>query len=138
MRKELVIATSNKGKIKEFKTLFAGMYEVKSLLDYPEVPEIIEDGDTFKANAAKKAETLAAYLNQNVLADDSGLSIDALNGEPGVFSARYAGTHKSDADNMAKVLSKLAEVPEENRIARFTCMMPLPNQVKRRFFLKDK
>ncbi len=55
MRKELVIATSNKGKINEFKTLFAGMYEVKSLLDYPQVPEIIEDGDTFKANAAKKS-----------------------------------------------------------------------------------
>ncbi|GAF13404.1 nucleoside 5-triphosphatase RdgB [Bacillus sp. JCM 19045] len=138
MRKELVIATSNKGKIKEFKTLFAGMYEVKSLLDYPEVPEIIEDGDTFKANAAKKAETLAAYLNQNVLADDSGLSIDALNGEPGVFSARYAGTHKSDADNMAKVLSKLAEVPEENRIARFTCMMAIAEPGKETLFFEGQ
>lgn len=138
MTTELVIATANKGKINEFKTLFAGMYEVKSLLDFPEVPEIIEDGHTFKANAAKKAETLSTYLNRKVLADDSGLAIDALNGDPGVYSARYAGTEKNNADNMAKVLTQLDQVSKEKRTARFICMMAIAEPGNETLFFEGK
>lgn len=122
---ELVIATRNSGKVSDFKDLFSGSFQVKSLIDFPEVPEIIEDGNTFKENAAKKAETLSAYLNRPVLADDSGLIVDALDGRPGVFSARYAGPDKSDQDNIDKVLQEMADLAVEDRTARFYCVIAL-------------
>ncbi|WP_332629165.1 XTP/dITP diphosphatase [Halalkalibacter flavus] len=127
--KEIVIATQNKGKIAEFKQLFEGL-EVRSLLDYPNIPDIVEDGMTFAENAAKKAETLATYLNRMVIADDSGLQVDALDGRPGVYSARYAGPSKNDIDNMDKVLRELKDIPSEDRTARFICLIAVasPNQ----------
>jgi XTP/dITP diphosphohydrolase len=106
---ELVIATKNAGKVKEFASLFAGKgIGVRSLRDYPELPEIIEDGDTFAANALIKARAIAAALHIPVIADDSGLCVDRLNGEPGVYSARYAGEGAGDAANNAKLLAALA------------------------------
>ncbi|WP_442603421.1 non-canonical purine NTP pyrophosphatase [Paenibacillus sp. KN14-4R] len=109
----VVIATSNKGKVKEFANWFGarGM-EVRSLADYDNLPELIEDGDTFAANARIKAETIAKHLSLPVLADDSGLSVDRLGGDPGVYSARYAGEPSSDANNNAKLLHELGILGE--------------------------
>ncbi|MCR8644202.1 XTP/dITP diphosphatase [Paenibacillus sp. N1-5-1-14] len=108
-KRVVVIATANKGKVQEFANWFGarGM-EVRSLADYDNLPEIVEDGDTFAANARIKAELIANHLGMPVLADDSGLSVDRLNGEPGVYSARYAGVPSSDANNNAKLLRELA------------------------------
>ncbi|WP_332689932.1 XTP/dITP diphosphatase [Halalkalibacter lacteus] len=129
--KELVISTQNKGKIAEFKQMLGEKgLEVKSLLDYPTIPDIIEDGKTFSENATKKAETLAQQLNCIVIADDSGLVVDALDGRPGVYSARYAGEAKNDNANMEKVLRELVDVPSEDRTARFVCVIAVarPNK----------
>ncbi|QGQ97894.1 XTP/dITP diphosphatase [Paenibacillus psychroresistens] len=104
----IVIATRNAGKVREFAALFAGkQLVIRSLLDYAEIPSVEEDGLTFGANALKKAKALALELGVPVLADDSGLCVDALNGAPGVWSARFAGEHATDADNNAKLLLAL-------------------------------
>ncbi len=117
--KTVVIATKNPGKASEFKAMFAkDAIKVKTLLDYPEINEISETGHTFEANARQKADTVSALLNLPVLADDSGLMIDYLHGQPGVYSARYAGDH-NDAANNAKVLAELAGVSPEKRTATF-------------------
>ncbi|MEY8371155.1 XTP/dITP diphosphatase [Aerococcaceae bacterium 50-4] len=118
--KQVMIATANQGKAKEFKHLFDQYgIEVKTLLDFPDYPEIPETGTTFIENATIKATTAAKDLNIPVIADDSGLSIDALNGAPGVYSARYAGLEKSDANNRKKALAELVDVPDEERGATF-------------------
>jgi ribonuclease PH len=102
--KTVVIATRNPGKAREFAEIFGkNGYQVKTLLDYPELPDVEETGTTFEENARLKAETIAGILKQPVLADDSGLKVDALGGMPGVYSARFAGEHKSDAANNAKL-----------------------------------
>lgn len=88
-------------------------YHVKTLLDYPELPDVEETGSTFEENARLKAETIAQLLDQPVLADDSGLKVDALGGMPGIYSARFAGEQKSDAGNNAKLLYELTDVPDE-------------------------
>ncbi|WP_078545257.1 XTP/dITP diphosphatase [Litchfieldia alkalitelluris] len=124
--KDLIIATKNKGKVRDFKELFSSKgFTVKSLLDFPELADVDETGKTFIENAALKAEQISKELDCIVIADDSGLSIDALNGDPGVYSARYAGEHKSDADNIKKVLKQLEGVPEDKRNARFHCALAL-------------
>lgn len=120
--KELIVATKNKGKIKEFEEIFAQKgIVVQSLLDYPMVPDIEETGTTFAENAALKAEEMAKFFKKPVIADDSGLIVDALDGRPGVYSARYAGLEKSAAKNNEKVLKELEGVPQEKRTARFFC-----------------
>ena len=122
--KTIVIATRNPGKAKEFAALFAKEgYQTKTLLDYPDLPDVEETGKTFEENARLKAETIAHILQQPVLADDSGLVVDALNGMPGIFSARFAGERKSDAANNAKLLHELTDIPEEKRNARFHCTL---------------
>ncbi|MFS0822493.1 XTP/dITP diphosphatase [Bacillus sp. 1P02SD] len=124
--KEIMIATKNRGKVKEFRDLFASQsVEVKSLLDYPYIEDIEETGETFAENAQIKAEAIAKILHIPVIADDSGLSIDYLDGRPGVYSARYAGEHKNDLDNLNKVLDELKGVPEHKRSARFHCALAL-------------
>ncbi|RWR11110.1 XTP/dITP diphosphatase [Siminovitchia fortis] len=122
--KSVIIATKNKGKAKEFERLFSkyGM-EVKTLIDFPDVPDIEETGETFEENAIIKAEAIAKLANSIVVADDSGLAIDALGGRPGVYSARYAGAEKNDEDNIDKVLSEMEAVNEEERTARFYCAL---------------
>ncbi|PWV92048.1 XTP/dITP diphosphohydrolase [Paenibacillus cellulosilyticus] len=107
----VVVATGNAGKVKEFAHAFAQLgLEVRSLRDYEGLPEIVEDGDTFQANARKKAKIIGDALQLPVLADDSGLCVDALDGAPGVYSARYAGEDASDADNNAKLLRELTRL----------------------------
>lgn len=122
--KKIIIATGNKGKAKEFETLFSPLgYKVLTLHDLEGATEVEETGTTFEENAILKAETLCEQFNTMVIADDSGLMIDALDGRPGVYSARYAGEQKNDDDNIDKVLEELKDVPEEKRTARFYCAL---------------
>ena len=119
MNNEILIATKNDGKLKEFKQIFEqkGII-VKSLKDINDDVEIVENGLSFEENARLKADGYAKSIGIPVLADDSGLEIDALNGRPGIFSARYAGDHNNAANN-AKVLSELGGIPDEKRTATF-------------------
>jgi len=124
--KQILIATKNVGKINEFRHLMESQgVEVTSLLDIDEQLEIEETGLTFEANALIKARTIARQYGTTVLADDSGLEIDALGGRPGVFSARYAGDSRCDDANMEKVLDELRDVPETERGARFVCVLAM-------------
>ncbi len=126
MKKTIIIATNNSGKAKDFDRLLNPFgYKVKTLADYPELGEVEETGSTFAENASLKAETISKQLNEIVIADDSGLIIDALNGEPGVYSARYAGSEKSDQKNIEKVLFKMEQVPGDKRTARFHCTLAM-------------
>ncbi|WEA43930.1 XTP/dITP diphosphatase [Priestia aryabhattai] len=130
--REIIIATKNAGKVKDFETLFSPKgFQVKSLLDFPEMEDVEETGVTFAENATLKAEAISFALNKPVIADDSGLAIDALNGEPGVYSARYAGENKDDNANIEKVLQKLNDVPFEKRTARFHCALAIAVPGKR-------
>ncbi|OIK16939.1 non-canonical purine NTP pyrophosphatase [Bacillus sp. MUM 116] len=129
--REVIIATKNPGKAREFESIFGKRgIEVKTLLDFPEIPDVEETGVTFEENATLKAEAVSKALNKMVIGDDSGLIIDMLDGRPGIYSARYAGEHKNDQDNIDKVLSELEGVPEEERTARFYCALAVavPNQ----------
>lgn len=120
----LVVATRNKGKVTEIAAALAALpVEVLSLEGFPAVPEAEESGDTFTANAILKATHYALHTGQACLADDSGLEVDALNGAPGVYSARYAGPEASDAACNAKLLTALADVPDGGRTARFRCVL---------------
>jgi len=122
--KEIMIATKNPGKVKEFEHIFAKyQIKVKSLLDYPEIEDVEETGDTFEDNALLKAREIVKAQKIVVLADDSGLEIDALEGRPGVYSARYAGPDRSDAANIEKVLKEMAGITE--RSARFVCALAM-------------
>ena len=130
--REIIIATKNAGKVKDFETLFSPKgFKVKSLLNFPEIEDVEETGVTFSENATLKAEAISSALNKPVIADDSGLAIDALNGEPGVYSARYAGENKDDNANIEKVLQKLNDVPFEKRTARFHCALAIAVPGKR-------
>lgn len=128
--KKLVIASNNKGKIKEIKEILIGLpLGVVSLRDENIDIDVVEDGTTFAENAKKKAMEICDYLLERgdsdfiVIADDSGIEVDYLNGEPGVYSARYAGEHGNDDKNNEKLLENLKNVPWENRGARFVCQL---------------
>ncbi|ANU11339.1 non-canonical purine NTP pyrophosphatase [Planococcus antarcticus DSM 14505] len=124
--KKIVIATQNKGKAKDFETMLAPLgYKVLTLLDVAQDMDVEETGVTFEENAILKAEAVSKALGIPVISDDSGLEIDALNGEPGVYSARYAGAAKSDSANIDKVLEKLNSVPDSERTARFRCVLAI-------------
>ena len=124
--KEIIIATKNAGKAKEFEHIFKPYnVRVKSLLDFEEMDDIVEDGKTFEENALIKARAIANQFNQMVLADDSGLEVDALDGRPGVYSARYVGEGRNDEDNILKVLHELEGVPTDERGARFVCALAI-------------
>ncbi|WP_423799249.1 XTP/dITP diphosphatase [Neobacillus sp. SAB-20_R2A] len=121
---EVIIATKNPGKAREFEHIFASRgITVRTLLDFPELPEVEETGTTFEENATLKAETISKALGKMVIGDDSGLIVDALEGRPGIYSARYAGEPKNDLNNTNKVLAELEGVPEEQRTARFYCAL---------------
>jgi XTP/dITP diphosphohydrolase len=122
----LFLATKNEGKVKEIRGLMDHMgYELTSLIDYPEIPDVVEDGETFVANARIKAQTIADITGCWTLADDSGLVVDALNGAPGVHSARYAGSQGDHAANNDKLMSEMNDVPDGERGAAFVCTMVL-------------
>ncbi|MGE5838351.1 MAG: XTP/dITP diphosphatase [Deltaproteobacteria bacterium] len=120
----LIIATRNKGKIEEFKALFSGFpINIKSLNDFGPIPEPVEDGKTFEENAYKKAHFTARVLGFPALADDSGLVVDALGGQPGIFSARYAGEGAGDEANIRKLLKAMEAVTD--RRAAFECVIAI-------------
>jgi XTP/dITP diphosphohydrolase len=121
----LIVATGNAGKLKEIRNLLGDQILLKSLADFPDIPEILEDGDTFEANAIKKAITVARATGIVTLGDDSGLQVDALNGAPGIYSARFAGEEATDSDNNAKLLNLLTSIPHEKRTARFRCVLAM-------------
>ncbi len=123
---ELLIASKNKGKLRELQELLGPLnIRVLNLDALPPIPDIIEDGDSFKANALKKAQETSKYTGYTCLADDSGLLVDALDGLPGIHSARFAGEKASDADNNRKLLELLAGVKDDKRTARFVCVMAI-------------
>jgi XTP/dITP diphosphohydrolase len=122
--KQIVVATKNTGKVKEIAGELASLgIEVLDLNAFGEVPEAVEDGDTFAANAIIKAKYYSRLTGKPCLADDSGLEVDALAGEPGVYSARYAGEDATDAANNEKLLANLATVAVQDRTARFRCVL---------------
>ncbi|SDJ64542.1 XTP/dITP diphosphatase [Salimicrobium halophilum] len=122
--KEIVIATNNKGKVKEFEQMFSALgTRVKSLQDFEEDIDVEETGETFEENALLKAETISRKWNIPVIADDSGIVVDALDGRPGVYSARYAGEEKNDKKNLEKVLNELGSTSVKDRTARFVCVI---------------
>jgi len=126
MKRQLVLATRNQHKKRELQELMAGMeVEILTLEDVDPVPEVEEDGDTFEANAVKKAYETARATGILCLADDSGLEVDALQGRPGVYSARFAGEHASDEENNIKLLKLLESVPDEERTARFVSVIAI-------------
>ncbi|WP_456445324.1 XTP/dITP diphosphatase [Thiolapillus sp.] len=123
MPQQIVLASNNPGKVREVGQILAGQdIEVlpQSAFD---IPEIEETGLTFVENAILKARNAAAHSGLPAIADDSGLEVDALQGAPGIYSARYAGPDASDADNNAKMLQALRDVPDEARTARFQCLL---------------
>lgn len=123
---ELLLASGNKKKLAELVAMTAPLgITVRVPSDVGGLPEVIEDKDTFIGNAEKKASSGAQHSGLFCLADDSGLCVDALNGAPGVYSARYAGTHGDDEANNQKLLQELDGVPEEKRGAHFTCALAL-------------
>jgi XTP/dITP diphosphohydrolase len=127
MRK-LVLATQNKGKIKEFERLlaeFVSDIQVLGLRDFPDMPDIPEIGESFIENSLLKARGISKFTNLPALADDSGLCIDYLNGDPGIYSARWSGVHGDDAANISKVLLQLEGVPPNDRSAHFKCEVAL-------------
>jgi XTP/dITP diphosphohydrolase len=120
----LVLATRNKGKVAEIGSALAlPSLTFKSLNDFPDVPDVLEDGSSFLENALKKARSVSGYLNLPVLADDSGLEVDFLNGAPGIYSARFSGPTATEQQNYEKLLDLLTGVPEEKRTARFVCVL---------------
>jgi XTP/dITP diphosphohydrolase len=125
---ELLVATSNRGKLAEIIAILKGLpvslLPLDALKNYPIV---VEDGKTYQENALKKARALAAFSGRVTLADDSGLEVDALSGAPGIHSARYSGEEVNDTRNNQKLLRALAGVPEEQRTARFVCVLALCN-----------
>ncbi len=131
---KFILASNNQKKIKEIKEILKGLnLDIKSLKDENIDIDVIEDGLTFKENAYKKASEIKSYLDKRgekdfiVMADDSGLEVDYLNGEPGVYSARYSGEHGNDKKNNEKLLSKLNGVPKEKRGAKFVCHLTVIN-----------
>lgn len=119
---ELVLASRNRKKSAEIDELLRPLgIHVRPVSDFPDVPDVVEDGDTFAANAAKKAAEVATQTQRWAIGEDSGLMVDALGGEPGVYSARYAGEPCDDAANNAKLVAALQGIPPEKRTARYVC-----------------
>jgi len=126
MDKKLLLATRNQHKKRELEAMLADLeLEILTLDDIPNLPEIIEDGASFAENATKKARETAALTHITCLADDSGLSVDALGGKPGVYSARFAGPDANDDRNNEKLLGLMEVVPDEERTAAFVCAIAL-------------
>jgi len=124
---EILIATKNIGKVRELEKLLEDLpFALRSLNEFPEVPDVEETGATFEENAVLKAREYAKQTNLWALADDSGLEVAALNGAPGVFSARYAGENASDEEKISKLLNEIEE--KDDRSARFVCVMALANE----------
>lgn len=128
MNRNLLLATRNQHKKMELQSMLAGMnIEVKTLEEFPDMLDVQEDGCSFEENAAKKARATAVATGLVTLADDSGLEVDALDGQPGIYSARFAGQQGDDAANNAKLLRLMDSVQDVDRTARFVCVIALSN-----------
>lgn len=122
----LIIATQNTGKLKEIRRVLADVgIDAEGMENYPELVPAIEDGETFKENAQKKAQAIVLQTGKPCLADDSGLTVEALQGRPGVYSARYAGEGATDSENNHLLLTEMSQIPEGQRQAAFCCVMAL-------------
>jgi XTP/dITP diphosphohydrolase len=142
----LVLGTKNRHKCAEMAELIMPPWEpdprlarldIKSMDDFPPVADVVEDADTFAGNARKKASELAVAVGAWLLADDSGLAVDALGGQPGVYSARYAGMERDDAANNRKLLRAMTDVPDEKRGAAFHCALALSDPTGKIVFETD-
>ncbi len=128
---KIILATGNRHKVEEIKEIIKiyldgelySKLEISSVSDFPGIPEVEEDGNTYEENALKKAREVYKFTGLPAIADDSGIEVDFLNGEPGIFSARYAGKGATDEQNNAKLLKLLENVPIEKRTARFRCVI---------------
>jgi XTP/dITP diphosphohydrolase len=128
MSPKVVLATRNAHKVEEVSRILTAVgadIELIGMDQYPDVPDVVEDGATFAQNAALKAEAAARATGLPSIADDSGLCVDALNGMPGVLSARWSGAHGQDRENLKLVLAQIGDVPEERRGAQFMCAAAL-------------
>ena len=123
--KQLLLATRNAHKTEEVVAMLEGCFKVADLSTFPDAPEVEETGVTFGENSTLKAVAISKVSKSLVLADDSGLEVDALQGSPGVYSARFAGPDADDPANNQKLLTELTDVPMEQRTARFRCVMVL-------------
>ena len=123
---EIILATHNEGKLREIRDLLNGLdIEILSLKDIPQAPVIQETGSSFRENALLKAETIASFTNKLTIADDSGLEVDALDGKPGIYSARFAGENAKDDENNQELLNRMRGVPIEKRGAVFKCAIAI-------------
>jgi XTP/dITP diphosphohydrolase len=137
--KKIVIASKNEGKIKEIKNFLHGIdSEFLTMNDFPDVPEIAEDGKSFEENAMKKARVVFEHTKLTTIADDSGLEVNYLGGEPGVHSARFAGDDANDRQNNDKLLELLKDVPMDDRKARFKCVIVLYNSLYNHLVFEGK
>lgn len=126
---DLIVATKNKKKLQEIKDILKPLkLKISSLADYDGMPKIVENGKTFKGNAIKKAVKIAQATGKLTLGEDSGLCVDALNGGPGVYSARFSGKNKSDAQNNLKLLRLLKDLPLNKRKAYYACAVALADK----------
>ena len=129
MSDKLVLATRNQGKITEFRRILEelapGQIELIGVDQFPDLVDVEETGESFEENSLLKARYTSQATGLPAIADDSGLCVDALNGDPGIFSARWAGVHGNDQANLEKVLAQLKDVPREKRTAHFTCVASL-------------
>ncbi len=135
---DIVLATKNRKKIEEIKKIFDLMgtaSRIFTLDDFPVFEDVVEDGDTFEANALKKAVAISNSTGMTAVADDSGLEVDALDGAPGVFSARYAGENADDSANVEKLMQELKDVPAEKRDGRFVCCIALASAEETKTFM---
>jgi XTP/dITP diphosphohydrolase len=123
---ELFLATRNEGKIREIRELLKGCNtRITSLRDYPDAPEVVENGQSYRDNALKKARFFARWMGKLTVADDSGLEVDYLKGKPGILSARYAGDGANDRENIHRVMRELNGIPRTKRGAVFRCVIAL-------------
>jgi XTP/dITP diphosphohydrolase len=125
---EIVLATRNAHKVMEVQRILDAICDDITVVDlsaWPDAPEVVEDAPTFAGNALLKARALAAHTGKPTMADDSGICVDALNGMPGIFSARWSGSHGNDAQNLQLLLDQLQDVPDSRRSAQFACAVAL-------------
>ncbi len=133
----IVLATRNRDKIKEITKILDGlMAKISSALDFSGLEEVEEDGVTLEENAIKKALVVSKFTQQLAIADDSGLEVDALEGQPGVYSARFAGEDATYDDNNRKLLELMEYVPPKNRTARFVCIVAIADKGKMKKIIK--
>jgi len=132
LHRALILGTKNPGKVAEIQRIFSGLdLDLIPLTDFPQAPDVVEDGSTYRDNALKKARTIAAWSGQLTLAEDSGLEVAALGGQPGIYTARFGGPGLSSRERCLYLLERLRGVPEDQRQAVFRCVAVLMDPVGR-------